>query len=193
MGMSVLFFFSSLRSFLLYTAICWFSIGIFQPIYGRETINKLRRDLDAAPPWIFSNQQNISVIDGKLMPVIVSISKLKESDVRIFIQSFLNRHPDGNEHPLDDLTQAQSKIYVLNRYYFKVPSTEPLGQAVHFGGWVVPIIGDNSQQHMLWPLSEDSKKEFHITGTFQGYAGPGYNALQEFDFFFKKYGLRFSN
>ncbi len=86
-----------------------------------------------------------------------------------------------------DIDKA-SKLFVLNRLIFAVPSSVPTSKVRLFGGWAgVP---HNATVNMLWPWVETGPGELRLVGVFTGYEGDVYNGTVEFNYFLKKYGLR---
>jgi hypothetical protein len=77
---------------------------------------------------------------------------------------------------------------VLNRYIFAVPDQVPRGSP-RFGSFFgIPY--DDQYVNELWPLSVDAAGKLELTGTFAGYYGAGYLALEEFDYFRDTFGAR---
>ena len=83
---------------------------------------------------------------------------------------------------------SQSKVYVLLRFYFKVPTNEKTTATKYFGGWW-GVPEKDSEVNLLWPLSEEGGV-LRITNDFTGYSGEPYDAIGEFDFFNERYGRR---
>jgi hypothetical protein len=80
---------------------------------------------------------------------------------------------------------AMSRLFVLNRYVFRLPDRLPLGELPFFGGWD-GVLADEETLAPLWPWTlRDGQKR--LTGTFRGYAGDRYLALAEFDYFTERF------
>lgn len=93
-----------------------------------------------------------------------------------------------NSNQLDKQYHSNlSTIFVLNRYLFKAPIKGP--DNISFGGWVGAST-DNTSVNWLWPLVISNDGNLELTGTLDGYAGPAYRAIEEFDYFNKTFGLR---
>ncbi len=152
-----------------------------------DPLNAVLQALEAAPGWALMPANEIEQKGAKLMEAMRECAQLPESDLRRLVQRFVAAHADS---PISgDEVSAWSKIYVLNRFYFAVPSTEARSEVKIFGGWSgVPQEPD--RLGILWPLEEEPDKTLRLAGTLQGYFGPNYRALEEFDFFSKKYGRR---
>ena len=89
-------------------------------------------------------------------------------------------------HPQD--TSLWSRVFLLNRYLFQVPEISPIDGHL-FGGWAgTPV--ENGMVNRLWPFSYDGQNRLQLVGEFEGYYGPPYRGLDEFDYFQKKFGLR---
>lgn len=84
---------------------------------------------------------------------------------------------------------AESRIYVLLRFYFAVPEFEEPKKAKFFVGFSVPV-DDNGKVNVLWPLIRTKDKSLHLGSRFGQSLGPPYDALGEFEYFAKLYGPR---
>jgi hypothetical protein len=78
------------------------------------------------------------------------------------------------------------KLLVLNRYLFAVP-VEPPSNALWFHSWWID--SDLPPSYIL-PLIQTADGDLQFEGTFRIYAGPPYMAIQEFDYFERRFGLR---
>ena len=78
-----------------------------------------------------------------------------------------------------------SRIFVLNRYLFDVPSRAELGSVPFFGGWHGVHAGRN-EINVLWPWRMKNGRK-QLAGSFKGYSGPAYGALAEFDYFRRRF------
>jgi hypothetical protein len=113
-----------------------------------------------------------------LMPLLRERAENVRAAMKIYIRDL------SKTSQLNDI-DGMSRLFVLNRYYFDVPSTISLEKIRSFGGWdCVP--SDEKSLNPLWPWSIRRGKKF-LTGTFGGYFGPIYLALDEFDFFRKSF------
>lgn len=88
-----------------------------------------------------------------------------------------------------DSTAQLSKVFLLNRSIFAVPARVPWSEFRSLGAWC-GVPSDATGVNVLWPLSVSSAGELAVTGAYQGYFGPPYRALQEFDRFSSMYGMR---
>jgi hypothetical protein len=82
-----------------------------------------------------------------------------------------------------------SKVFVMNRFIFAVPSHVPWARVQVFGAWAgVPTTHDGA--NLMWPLSERVPGVIELTSHFKGYYGPPYRPLREFDYFSAQFGPR---
>jgi hypothetical protein len=82
-----------------------------------------------------------------------------------------------------------SKLFVLNRYIFNVPERSDRGKARFFGGWSGVPMSDRDVD-LLWPLKISTTGELSLVGSFHGYFGESFQAVQEFDYFDRRFGRR---
>ncbi|MEZ4361327.1 MAG: hypothetical protein R3B48_14170 [Kofleriaceae bacterium] len=82
---------------------------------------------------------------------------------------------------------AGSRLYVLVRYVFAAP-TRAKGGVARFGSFQGIPTGDGWVDEQ-WPWSAVDGR-LQLTGTFGGYFGEDYLAVEEFDAFRQRYGRR---
>lgn len=112
------------------------------------------------------------------------LGKLDSDALRSAISSYLAAIPAADQF------EARGKIYVLNRYLFAVPSG-PHPEVRRFGGfWDARPKAYSHQYLPLWPLEVDRSGNLVVSHGMGGYMGPGYRALQEFDYFRDEFGRR---
>jgi hypothetical protein len=75
-----------------------------------------------------------------------------------------------------------SVLYLVNRYIFNVPDASPRSEARFFGGWEGVPVTEN-EVNLLWPLAVGKSGDLEFSGTFGGYNGPVFQAVEEFDYF----------
>jgi len=85
-------------------------------------------------------------------------------------------------------TDDMSKLYILNRYLFDLPEYVDINEPRFAAIRGIPV--DKDKVNLLWPFEKTQNKELKITGIFKGYSGESLQALQEFDFFKNKYGVK---
>jgi len=133
--------------------------------------------LSDMPKW-----SEIDAHDRRAQKVIEEAAAgIGRNDLRVIrsaIREYLKRANGRDAGPeIGDL----SRIFVLNRYLFDVPSHVALGEIRVFGGW-----HGNQVRHgvtdWLWPWKVTGQRK-RLTGSFKGYSGPPYFALPEFDYF----------
>jgi hypothetical protein len=83
---------------------------------------------------------------------------------------------------------AMSKLFVLNRFVFNVPEHAKFS-GPFFGGWE-GVPHDEREMNVMWPLSHGKDGQLELSGAYGGYSGERFRALEEFDFFLRKYGRR---
>ena len=84
------------------------------------------------------------------------------------------------------------KLFILNRYLFNVPSSSELKQASFFGAWY-GVPENERYVNLLWPLKIENNGKLTLVGEFSGYFGPDFRAVEEFDYFHRRFGCRVRN
>lgn len=85
--------------------------------------------------------------------------------------------------------RLMSKLFLLNRYIFAVPSRCKRKEVRLFGNWNgIPY--DDEYINLLWPFQLMAKGTLDIVSDFRGYYGEAFRPLDEFDYFNKKFGRR---
>ena len=116
-----------------------------------------------------------------------AMEKISQYNVEIIREAAI-RYLKNNSKNFYEVMGVESRIYILNRYLFKAPESALFAKGT-FGGWEgVPI--SNKEINWLWPLAYNSDGRLYIEGKYKGYSGPPYQAMKEFDYFYKNYGLR---
>ena len=82
------------------------------------------------------------------------------------------------------------KLFILNRYLFNVPSSSELKQASFFGTLVLRDSENERYVNLLWPLKIENNGKLTLVGEFSGYFGPDFRAVEEFDYFNRRFGRR---
>jgi len=88
-----------------------------------------------------------------------------------------------------------SKVYLLFRVMFALPEHAPARELFGFGWWVQMEFPDETPNNkdgtvnLAWPISWNNGKPLLVSG-FQGYQGPPYDAVAEFDYLLKHYKYR---
>jgi hypothetical protein len=142
-------------------------------------VSQVIRALEACPDWT-----NPNVSPDEIIANLIPLAKYDSDVLRAGTQGFVDKCRDANRYNVSNM----SKLLILNRILFAVPSREKFG-GPFFGGWEgVPY--DAHQIDRLWPLSLDGNGKLRLTGKYSGYSGPGFSAVREFDHFLQKYGRR---
>jgi hypothetical protein len=115
---------------------------------------------------------------GELLTTLHVIDQYPSKTIRVAVKRFLTKHP-GN---LDE----SSKIVVLNRLVFAVPQKEP----PHAAGFHCWGISSSDPANYMRPLAVDARGEIIFEGEFLFYIGAPYLALEEFDYFQRRFGRR---
>lgn len=144
-----------------------------------ESLAKVLHDL---PSWVSMQELGKEQRESASREYF-RISKRPLSEIRQGVAAYVREFGSNIE--------ALSKVFLLNRFVFKVPSSVGRMKNVYFGSWRgVPFTKDTVDP--LWPLSLDSGGNLRIVGVFGGYYGPKYMALDEFEYFAATYGPRVS-
>jgi hypothetical protein len=137
--------------------------------------------IDKCPPWS-SFSADDDAVAGRIISSLRELHRCDLDSLRRAIVTLIKREEERGGLGIEPMT----KLFVLNRYLFEVPSQESVSEP-HFGGWHIPT--DGEWEDRMWPLSvhEDGMV---LSGMFFSYTGPPYDALDEFDYFRSKYGPR---
>lgn len=144
-----------------------------------ETPSQVVRILESCPAWSSANANKREIIAS-----LQRLSTNQTSVLRSGIEQFVAKCQSENAYDVGNM----SKLFVLNRFVFSVPERDRY-DGPFFGGWE-GIPHDQKEMRILWPLSHAKDGQLQLTGTFAGYSGHLYLAVQEFDYFLKKYGRR---
>ncbi len=159
-------------------------ISISQSNSREKDVEKVVLLIETCPAW-----SEVARQDNKAREVILShlekIAKFDESTIRKALIKYVKANPPDKQGHI----ASMSRIVVLNRYFFNVPTLMPRNRIARFGGWYgLPYL--ECEMHWIWPLSIDSEGKLALTGTLISYNGLPYHALEEFDYFSKSFGLR---
>jgi hypothetical protein len=140
-----------------------------------------------ASPWTSVTRNDLQGATTELDALGVEFQNFPAQDARAIIEQ-LSVDAVSDVSPGEPF-DSWSKMYVLLRYYFRVPQSERAEEVKRFGGWAgVPKNGEFVDT--LWPLKERPDGSLHLNDTFGGYSGARYDALGEFDHFDRMYGPR---
>jgi hypothetical protein len=135
--------------------------------------------LESCPAWSDPNTKG-----EEILAHLAQLSARETSVIRSGMDRFVTRHLSQKTYNI----ASMSKLFVLNRFLFAVPEKEKFA-APFFGGFEgVPYT--QSEMNPMWPLSYGNGGHVRLSGRYSGYSGDNYRAVQEFDYFLKKYGRR---
>lgn len=85
-----------------------------------------------------------------------------------------------------------SGFYVMLRVVFEVPSKYPAADAKYFGSWMRFGAGDSRSDdvNLAWPVSIEGDPPALTVAPFDGYAGKGYDAAGEYNYFASRFKAR---
>lgn len=142
-------------------------------------LNQVVATLEKLPPWTVAKPKENDIIQSLAVLDASPTARLRDGVVE-----YVKGRKAVGEYSLAEM----SKVFLLNRFIFRVPESE--AQDVRFfGGWYgVPFT--NGVANLMWPLGYTDQGTITIKGGYGGYAGPPYRGVEEFDFFAKRYGRR---
>jgi len=146
-----------------------------------DQLNDAFKALKLAPSWINMNVER----DGpRLISALDNFRGWPASSVKDILVAITDDPSVLKDHELD----IKSKIFILNRYFFNVPVSIKDGVPIaKYGTWMKPEHSD-----LLYPLTQDSPGRFRILkGYTDSYTGSDYDGLAEFDYFEKRFDIRF--
>lgn len=148
-----------------------------------STIDTVAREIDRCPAWSELRKGD----DATRQQIMNCLERLANYDPAVIRQAMEKYISIKRSQKAFDVS-AMSRLYVLNRYLFKVPEKANFERST-FGGWM-GVPHDSQSINLLWPFTVDEKGKLTLTGQFSGYVGDDYLALQEFNYFNEKYGVR---
>jgi hypothetical protein len=150
------------------------------------------------PDWSKTIDPQYKSLDyTQLKSVAVEFTGLSPEARKALVKCYSNQY----SFPNFDLEKA-SRLYLLLRVVFDLPSNHPRAKAKIFGGWLHPSIGEETTSFNLsWPvrvetveLKPDAKqmstRELMKIARFLGYFGKGYEAIGEYEYFAKNFPFR---
>jgi hypothetical protein len=148
-----------------------------------DQVERLFKQIRLCPPWTrikASDQQS----KQNVITCLDSIANNDTSRIRKAVERVAHDE-DTSNYSVDEL----SKLFLLNRYLFKVPSKSNMADARFFGGWG-GVPHDEEHVDLLWPFAVNSAGKLELTGGFGGYYGDIFEAVDEFDYFNRRFGRR---
>lgn len=148
-------------------------------IASNDPVEAVATILESSPAW--------SQADADRTKILACLQRLSDYESP-FLRAGMKKVVAGRISKKEYDGATMSKLFVLNRFLFAVPEKEKFA-GPFFGGFQgVPY--DQHEMNVMWPLSHAKDGQVQLTGRFSGYSGHNHLAVQEFDFFLKKYGRR---
>lgn len=139
-------------------------------------------EINMAPDWRGIRFPNDGGETKKLIDALMKHAKATPNEARELVMKLVAS--GETDHDLE----IAGKIYIFNRLYCNVPRHSKRNDWKVFGGWGGIVVDENTI-NSLYPLVLN-KGEFKLE-QFSGYNGPPFQALDEFDWLFKRFGQRF--
>jgi hypothetical protein len=146
--------------------------------------DQIEQLLDEMPSWSMLTPED-TILSLKIASYLWDIQKYKTDEIQQAVSSYLEK---SKASASGYNTAIMSKLYVLNRFIFRVPEWIESGNPRYASFRGIPQKGEMINE--LWPLSINSSGDLSITGIFGGYAGESFQALEEFESFNKLYNRR---
>jgi len=156
------------------------------PVKHKEHTNDVLLLIEAIPPWSEIGHEAAAKSRLQTVTILQRISKYDLETIREAEGQFISKQrtlPTGYD------VAAMSKLYVLNKYLFALPEEARIDSARFFGGWL-GVPHDSDDVNLLWPFSKSEPDRLSLTGTFGGYNGDDYLALEAFDYYRRTFGRR---
>jgi hypothetical protein len=142
-----------------------------------DQIAQVATILRSMPEWLQLPRKGSDIISS-----LTSISHFPTEVIRAAEFSYLNSATS------EDDSVKWDKLMLTHRYIFAVPARVRPEDVRFFGGW--GRTGSESTLNLLWPFEEKQDGSLHLRWLPSGYLGPDYRALDEFDYFSKRFGRR---
>ena len=139
--------------------------------------------LSQCPEWNGQTVSN-SQTNAQVMEQLAKISKFNLIQIREAIEYY------AEESKKFDFSyrERMGSVFLLNRYLFNIPPGLQKYKKYFWGVTGAP--SNDGEVDWLWPFTKDSKGALLLTGFPIFFRGTEYQALEEFDFFNKKYKAR---
>ena len=151
------------------------------PIEVSPGAKRATRLIESFPTWMEANASQQA--KTALMTRLKRIDALHSDVIRGGIELYIDQSKRAKSYSVDE----ESRLYLLNRYLFKLPRLVPVGEFPFFGGWDIPV--DGERFNPSWPFVV-KPSGLVLEGAFSGYYGDEYMALDEFDYFRQMYRRR---
>jgi hypothetical protein len=150
---------------------------------GESSVDIVVRMIEECPPWP-SIQNDDLATKRKLLSCLERISMYDLTTIRKAMIAYADKQSQIKPYNV----YSMGRLFVLNRYLFKVPDQDTTARK-EFGGFLGPTISSKGI-NWLWPFSIDSTGKLELTGQAYGYMGDVYLAIDEFDYFNERFGPR---
>jgi hypothetical protein len=150
---------------------------------NEPSVNTVAREIESCFPWSELRESD----DGARQQIMTCIEQIANYDLAM-IRLAMEKYVALKRSQKAFNVAAMSRLYVLNRYLFNVPDKARFEKGT-LGGWM-GVPADSEWINPLWPFTVDEAGTLTLTGQFRGYLGDDYLALQEFDDFNRRYGVR---
>jgi hypothetical protein len=151
------------------------------PIDASPAAKRAGRLIDSLPTWMDASDSQQA--RTALMTRLRRIDAYHSDVIRGGIELYIDERKRAKSYSVDE----ESKLYLLNRFLFRLPRFVEMGQFPFFGGWDIPIRGERFDPS--WPFTVKPSGPV-LEGTFAGYYGDEFLALREFDYFRQNYRRR---
>ena len=151
-----------------------------------NTIVGIRSLISEMPDWSATVEQDCSISYASIKPIAVKFAQMssymRRSEVKRFSCHYCS--PDF------DFAQA-SRLYLLLRILFDLPTQQPVNRAKVFGGWHhLSVDEDKADFDLAWPVYVDASTLTIKIEPCRGYFGRNYDALGEYEYFNDHFLLR---
>lgn len=142
--------------------------------------------VESLPPWASLDAKKFEEAAAKYRDVGDEFQRFSIEDAAKIVRALA-----ANAKPKEGGSLgAESRLYVLLRFYFAVPQYEDPEKVKRFGGgWGVPE-DDKGNVNILWPLATEKDGTLILKYKFKHFFGPPYNPVSEMEYFRDMYGRR---
>lgn len=151
--------------------------------------------LKAAPPWgrIDSSQESRKKAQS-LMDVLTDIAHvLTITQCRDLMERDTAWIEQERTNDATIFRNELSKLFILNRVYFKIPEWDTVEAMKYRGGWLPAAPSKDGKYAILYPVEESPNGILKLSHGGYSYYGGDYPPLLEFELFRDRYGARWSS
>jgi hypothetical protein len=151
------------------------------PKFNETKIAQVIEQMNQCASWI--HLKPLAVEERKdVVECLIRLAHEDNTILRESIRRLCKSKIAAGNYSVEDM----GKLHVLISLVFDAPPRWGLQDLPPGGGWVDAPHGSDYLD-LLWPLSVTPDGLPVLTGTFYGYNGPSYNALDEFDWFSERF------